>query len=55
MEDGGVNIAPYNSILALKRLTQLADSVVVLDNSALYRVAEESLHLDHANMQVNFL
>jgi tubulin gamma len=35
MEDGGVNIAPYNSILAMKRLTLQADSVVVLDNTAL--------------------
>ena len=56
MEDGGVNIAPYNSILALKRLTLHADSVVVLDNSALYKVAEESLHLDHPDMsQINQL
>ena len=57
MEDGdGVNIAPYNSILALKRLTLHADSVVVLDNQALYRVAEDALHLSSPSMaQVNQL
>ncbi len=56
MEDGGVNISPYNAILALKRLTLHADSVVVLDNTALYRVAEDQLHLAHADMsQINQL
>ncbi len=56
MEDGGVNIAPYNSVLAMKRLTLQADSVVVLDNTALYRVAEEQLHLQHPDMsEVNQL
>lgn len=55
-EDGGVNIAPYNSILALKRLTLHADAVVVLDNTAMNRVAEEALHLQHPEMsQVNQL
>lgn len=55
-EDGGVNIAPYNSILALKRLTLYADAVVVLDNTALNRVAEESLHLAHPELsEVNQL
>lgn len=56
MEDGGVNIAPYNAILAMKRLTLEADCVVVLDNTALYRVAEEQLQLPHADMsEVNQL
>lgn len=56
MEDSGVNISPYNALLAMKRLAQQADAVVVLDNTALYRVAEEALHLAHADMsQINQL
>lgn len=55
-EEGGVNIAPYNAMLALKRLTLHADAVVVLDNTAMNRVAEEALHLQHPEMsQVNQL
>eukprot|EP01119_Soliformovum_irregulare_P012266 TRINITY_DN3171_c1_g2_i1.p1 TRINITY_DN3171_c1_g2~~TRINITY_DN3171_c1_g2_i1.p1 ORF type:complete len:448 (+),score=93.39 TRINITY_DN3171_c1_g2_i1:117-1460(+) len=37
-----VVVQPYNSILTLKRLIQNADSTVVLDNTALNRVASES-------------
>ena len=40
-----VVVQPYNSILALKRLTQNADSVVVLDNAALTRIAADRLHV----------
>lgn len=36
-------VQPYNAILALKRLGLFADSVVVLDNSALMRIAAETL------------
>ena len=32
-----VVVQPYNSMLTLKRLTQCADCVVVLDNTALNR------------------
>ena len=32
-------VQPYNSILTLKRLTLNADAVVVLDNTALNRIA----------------
>lgn len=32
-------VQPYNSILTLKRLTLNADAVVVLDNTALDRIA----------------
>lgn len=38
-------IQPYNSILTLKRLTQEADSVVVIDNASLDRIAVERLYL----------
>ena len=32
-------VQPYNSLLTLKRLTLNADAVVVLDNTALHRIA----------------
>ncbi|KAJ9459860.1 Tubulin gamma chain [Diplonema papillatum] len=35
-------VQPYNSLLTLKRLTLCADSVVVLDNNALNRIAEDT-------------
>ncbi|KAG0750462.1 hypothetical protein G6F57_002855 [Rhizopus arrhizus] len=38
-------VQPYNSILALKRLINSADSVVVLDNAALSRIATDRLHI----------
>jgi tubulin gamma len=40
-------VQPYNSILTLKRLTLNADCVVVLDNTALNRIAVDRLHLDN--------
>ncbi|BFZ58087.1 gamma-tubulin [Savitreella phatthalungensis] len=40
-----VVVQPYNSVLALKRLTQNADAVVVLDNAALTRIAADRLHV----------
>ena len=39
-------VQPYNSLLTLKRLTLNADAVVVLDNTALNRIAVERLNLD---------
>lgn len=42
---GDVVVQPYNSLLALRRLTQNADSVVVLDNGALARIAADTLHI----------
>ena len=42
-EDVVVN--PYNSVLAMRRLTQNADSVVVLDNGALSRISADRLHV----------
>jgi tubulin gamma len=44
-EISDVVVQPYNSILSLKRLTMNADCVVVLDNSALNRIATDRLHL----------
>lgn len=39
-------VQPYNSMLTLKRLTSCADSVVVLDNTALNRIATDRLHIE---------
>ncbi|KAH8413560.1 hypothetical protein KR009_012286 [Drosophila setifemur] len=44
-EISDVVVQPYNSVLTLKRLTKCADSVVVLDNTALNRIATERLHI----------
>lgn len=54
--EGGsdVVVQPYNSLLTLKRLTLNADCVVVLDNTALNRIAEDRLHLSQPSFdQVN--
>ncbi|CAG8908023.1 unnamed protein product [Penicillium egyptiacum] len=40
-----VVVNPYNSLLAMRRLTQDADSVVVLDNGALSRIVADRLHI----------
>ncbi|CBJ29680.1 gamma tubulin [Ectocarpus siliculosus] len=40
-----VVVQPYNSILTLKRLTLNADAVVVLDNTALNRIAVDRLRI----------
>lgn len=42
-----VVVQPYNSLLTLKRLVNHADSVVVLDNGALARIAADRLHLQN--------
>jgi tubulin gamma len=44
-EVSDVVVQPYNSLLTLKRLTLHADSVVVLDNAALNRIAADRLHI----------
>lgn len=46
-----VVVNPYNSILAMRRLTQNADSVVVLDNGALSRIATDRLHVQEPSFQ----
>eukprot|EP01023_Acetabularia_acetabulum_P066600 TRINITY_DN9013_c0_g1_i2.p1 TRINITY_DN9013_c0_g1~~TRINITY_DN9013_c0_g1_i2.p1 ORF type:complete len:501 (+),score=84.14 TRINITY_DN9013_c0_g1_i2:196-1698(+) len=49
-----VVVAPYNSLLTLKRLALNADVVVLLDNTALHRIAVERLHIDQPRIeQVN--
>lgn len=58
---GGVGVSdvvvqPYNSLLTLKRLTQAADCVVVLDNTALNRIATDRLHITNPSFsQINEL
>ena len=42
-DSSDVVVQPYNSLLTLKRLTINADAVVVLDNTALGRIATERL------------
>ncbi|KAI8083004.1 tubulin gamma chain [Halteromyces radiatus] len=44
-EVSDIVVQPYNSMLTLKRLTCNADSVVVLDNAALARIATDRLHI----------
>src|SRR5271155_2059342 len=48
---GDVVVHPYNSLLAMRRLTQNADSVVVLDNGALTRIAADRLHVQEPSFQ----
>lgn len=51
-----VVVQPYNSVLALKRLTLNADCVVVLDNTALNRIAVDRLKLSNPTVnQLNSL
>merc|ERR1740130_1593803 len=57
-QDSGsdVVVQPYNSLLTLKRLTLNADAVVVLDNTALNRIATDRLHVDNPSVeQINQL
>jgi len=48
---GDVVVHPYNSLLSMRRLTQNADSVVVLDNGALSRLAADRLHVQEPSFQ----
>ncbi len=50
-ESSDVVVQPYNTILALKRLTLHADSVVVLDNTALNRIAVDRLRVDNPTFE----
>lgn len=55
-EISDVVVQPYNSLLTLKRLTLNADCVVVLDNTALNRIAVERLHIQNPSVsQTNSL
>jgi tubulin gamma len=56
-DQSDVVVQPYNSLLTLKRLTLNADAVVVLDNTALNRIAMDRLRIpnptvDHVNSLV---
>ena len=58
-QEGDVVVQPYNALLTLKRLTNHADSVVVLDNGALARIAADRLHVqtpsfDQTNQLVGY-
>ena len=54
--DSGVVVTPYNSILTLKRLILNTDSVIVLDNGALYNIGTERIKLESPSLsQVNSL
>ena len=56
LETSDVVVQPYNSLLTLKRLTLNADCVVVLDNTALNRIAVDRLHIANPTFaQVNSL
>jgi len=46
-ESSDVVVQPYNSLLTLRRLTLNADAVVVLDNTALDRIAVERLRVEN--------
>ncbi|EEP79621.1 tubulin gamma chain [Uncinocarpus reesii 1704] len=50
-QSADVVVNPYNSLLAMRRLTQNADSVVVLDNGALSRIAADRLHVQEPSFQ----
>lgn len=51
-----VVVQPYNSLLTLKRLTESADSVVVLDNTALNHIATDRLRITNPTFtQINSL
>uniref|UniRef100_A0A5F9CAM2 Tubulin gamma 1 n=1 Tax=Oryctolagus cuniculus TaxID=9986 RepID=A0A5F9CAM2_RABIT len=55
-EMSDVVVQPYNSLLTLKRLTQNADCVVVLDNTALNLIATDRLHIQNPSFsQINQL
>lgn len=55
-ESSDVVVQPYNSLLAAKRLINNADSVVVLDNAALTRIAADRLNTqDPSFVQTNQL
>ncbi|PLB35041.1 gamma-tubulin mipA [Aspergillus candidus] len=50
-QSADVVVNPYNSILTMRRLTQNADSVVVLDNGALSRIVADRLHVQEPSFQ----
>ena len=56
LETSDVVVQPYNSLLTLKRLALNADAVVVLDNTALNRIAVDRLKISNPSItQTNSL
>jgi len=49
-DQSDVVVEPYNSLLTMKRLTLNADAVVVLDNSALNRIAVDRLRIENPSV-----
>lgn len=45
-ESSDVVVQPYNSILTIDRLTKYADSIIVMDNTALGKITLDSLKVD---------
>ena len=55
-EISDVVVQPYNSVLALQRLHQFCDSVIVMDNGALGKIALDTLRIRTPNYdQINSL
>ena len=46
-----VVVQPYNSVLSLKRLMLNVDSVVVIDNTSLHRIADQTLQVELASFE----
>ncbi|KAJ3437923.1 tubulin gamma-2 chain [Anaeramoeba flamelloides] len=49
-KESEVVVQPYNSLLTMKRLILYADCVVVLDNTAINRIAVDQLHISDPNL-----
>lgn len=59
-EASDVVVQPYNSVLTLSRLIEQPNAVVVLDNTALHRIAGENVAVNMAafdliNSMVSFI
>lgn len=55
-ESSDVVVGPYNTILTMKRLIEYADATIVLDNTALNKIASERLNIKNpALTQINKL
>lgn len=50
-DQSDVVVQPYNSLLTLKRLTLNADATVVLDNTALNRIATDRLRIENPTVE----
>jgi len=48
-DSSDIVVQPYNSLLTMRRLTEKADCVVVLDNAALNRIVADTAHEQNPN------